>query len=102
MNVDLNERLKTKGIKVVANVGFKSDPAEALYILKVRSNLAFSKIKDKEKFSMRKTNKSLQLYKITQSHKTMQSAIDKQFTFCFVVSVATRFNTVCFCQKGVV
>ena len=35
VNDDLNERLKKKGINVVANVGFKSDPAEALYILKV-------------------------------------------------------------------
>ena len=40
VNDDLNERLKAKGINVVANVGFKSDPAEALYILKVRNSVA--------------------------------------------------------------
>lgn len=44
VNDDLNERLKAKGIKVVANVGFKSDPAEALYILKVKSLITQDKV----------------------------------------------------------
>jgi hypothetical protein len=44
VNDDLNERLKAKGIKVVANVGFKSDPAEALYILKVKSLITQVKV----------------------------------------------------------
>lgn len=53
VNDDLNERLKVKGINVVANVGFKSDPAEALYILKVRFSLAV--------FHVRKADQSSQL-----------------------------------------
>lgn len=100
MNDDLNERLKTKGIKVVANVGFKSDPAEALYILKVRSNLAFNKIKDKENLKNKQIIANLQNNTIIQNHaKRNRQAVC--VLFC-CVSVATRFNTFCFCQKGVV
>ncbi|XP_028412998.1 uncharacterized protein LOC114535870 [Dendronephthya gigantea] len=36
-NEDLNKKLKAKSINVVANVGFKSNPAEALYILKKKN-----------------------------------------------------------------